>query len=64
MKTGDEVKIPKRVLQKWIKGRKSWNHEEWLALLDDLRNKGYDAIVDTQAGKDAIGAFLEANRAS
>ncbi|MDD4871505.1 MAG: hypothetical protein PHR77_13190 [Kiritimatiellae bacterium] len=57
-----KVKFPTKELKAWLKGRKSWNHNEWLALLTDLRTKSYSALTDNQAGRDSIGKFLEANR--
>lgn len=56
------MKIPKKELKAWLKGRQMWNHNDWLALLADLRTKGYDALTDDQKGRDAIGKFLEENR--
>jgi hypothetical protein len=55
-------KLPAKELKAWLKGRKSWNHNEWLALLEDLRKKGYGALTDTEEGRASIGNFLEANR--
>ncbi|OGV70908.1 MAG: hypothetical protein A2283_22045 [Lentisphaerae bacterium RIFOXYA12_FULL_48_11] len=55
-------KLPTKELKAWLKGRKGWNHNEWLALLRDLRGKGYGQFTDTQEGRDSIGKFLEANR--
>lgn len=55
-------KFPTKELKVWLKGRKAWNHNEWIALLTDLRSKGYSAITDVQEGRDSIGKFLETNR--
>jgi len=54
--------LPTKELTAWLKGRNAWNHNEWVALLTELRTKGYSALTDTQEGQDAIGKFLEANR--
>jgi hypothetical protein len=55
-------KLPTKELKAWLKGRKFWNHNDWLALLEDLRKKGYGALTDTQEGRASIGNFLEVNR--
>ncbi|MDD4873000.1 MAG: hypothetical protein PHR77_20800 [Kiritimatiellae bacterium] len=55
-------RFPARQLKTWLKGRKGWNHDDWLALLTDLRRKGYGALTDNQEGRENIGKFLEANR--
>jgi hypothetical protein len=57
-----KVKLPTKELKAWLKGRKFWNHGDWLALLDNLRKKGYGALTDTQEGRNSIGKYLEANR--
>lgn len=57
-----KVKVPAKELKTWLKGRKSWNHGDWLALLENLRQKGYSVLTDTQEGREAIGHFLESNR--
>jgi len=57
-----KVALPTRELRAWLKGRKFWNHNDWLALLEDLRKKGYGALTDTPEGRESIGSFLEANR--
>ncbi len=52
--------MPKRVLNAWLKKREGWSHDEWLALLDELRAKGHQQLVDEKA--DEIGFYLESNR--
>lgn len=54
--------LPTKELRAWLKGRKFWNHNDWLALLEDLRKKGYGASTDSAEGRESIGKFLEANR--
>lgn len=51
-----------KVLDQWMKGRNSWNHQDWLDLLEDLRKKGVGELTHNQAGKEAIGMYLEQNR--
>jgi len=62
-KTVNMPKLPVRKLRAWLKGRKSWNHDDWEGLLSLLRMKGYAALTDTAEGKESIGKFLESNRA-
>jgi hypothetical protein len=58
----NKPKLPARKLKAWLKGRRSWNHDDWLALLTELRMKGYGALTDYPEGQETIGQFLEANR--
>ena len=62
VKKASKSKLPTKELKAWLKGRKSWNHGDCLALLENLRKKGYAALTDTQEGRESIGRFLEANR--
>jgi hypothetical protein len=55
--------FPKKELDKWLKTHKSWNHGDWLKLLDDLKARGYGKVVGNQAGQDSVGLYLETNRA-
>jgi hypothetical protein len=61
--TTSKPKFPTKELKTWLKGRKGWNHNEWIALLTDLRSKGYSTLADAREGQDSIGKFLETNRA-
>ena len=54
--------LPVKELKAWLKGRKLWSHNDWLALLENLRKKGYSALTDTQEGRETIGKYLESNR--
>lgn len=49
-------------LDLWLGGRLSWSHDDWLTLLSDLRSKGYNDLIDTQKGQEAIGLYLETHR--
>ena len=62
-KKTSKPKMPAKELKAWLKGRKTWNHGDWMALLEDLRKKGYSALTDTQEGRESIGNYLESNRA-
>jgi hypothetical protein len=55
-------RFPKKELNTWLKGRSAWNHDEWLQLLDDLRQAGFSAITDSPEGQNEIGLYLESNR--
>ncbi len=57
-----KVAFPKKELNKWLKARKTWNHDDWLKLLDDLKANGFDNLVSDQAGQDSVGLYLETNR--
>lgn len=57
----EKVVLPTKELKAWLKGRKYWNHQDWLDLLADLRSQGF-SLVDTAEGQSAIGAYLESNR--
>lgn len=57
-----KAKFPTKELKAWLKGRKGWNHNDWLALLAELRTKGYSTLTDNQKGQESIGKFLEANK--
>ena len=54
--------FPKKELNKWIKAHKTWSHDDWLQLLDDLKTKGYSDLVNHQGGQDSVGLYLETNR--
>jgi len=54
--------LPVKELKVWLKGRKFWSHNDWLALLENLRKKGYASLTDTQEGRETIGKYLESNR--
>ena len=52
----------KEHLRSWLRIHQEWSHEDWLDLLESLEEKGYDELVASQAGINAIGEFLEKNR--
>ena len=56
------IKIPKRVLNSWLKKNMTWDHEDWLRLLELLKNKGHGDLIKTKQGKEQIGIYLEKNR--
>lgn len=50
--------LPTNELNQWLKGRTGWSHSDWLALLDQLRSKGYKQLADSASGQKAIGDYL------
>ncbi|MGA8574039.1 MAG: hypothetical protein ACLP7A_09330 [Desulfobaccales bacterium] len=54
--------FPKKELNKWLKVHKTWGHDDWLKLLDDLKAKGFGNLISDQAGQDSVGLYLETNR--
>ena len=61
-KTTSSKAFPTRVLKSWLKDKTSWNHNEWLALLDELNKKGYEDHISTPEGRDKVGMYLEENK--
>ncbi len=49
-------------LNTWLGSRTVWNHEDWMTLLGDLREKGYSDLIDTPKGQEVIGRYLEHNK--
>jgi hypothetical protein len=60
--SGQIPDFPKKELDKWLKAHKTWNHDDWVELLDDLKAKGYGKLIGKKAGKDSVGMYLETNR--
>ena len=59
---GPTPAFPKKELDKWLKTHKTWSHDDWMNLLDDLKSKGYGDLVCDKAGQDSVGLYLETNR--
>jgi hypothetical protein len=57
-----KVGFPKKELNKWLKVNKTWDHNDWLKLLDDLKAKGFGNLVSNKAGQDLVGLYLETKR--
>jgi hypothetical protein len=60
--SGPVPAFPKKELDKWLKAHKTWSHDDWLKLLDDLKGKGYGNLVGKKAGQNSVGLYLETNR--
>ena len=54
--------FPEQELRAWLKRHPTWNHYDWLDLLEDLRRKGYGPWPDSPDGPAKIGLFLETQR--
>ena len=54
--------FPSSELNKWLRTRTYWNHEEWSHLLSDLRQGGYSYYTETESGRTEIGNYLETHR--
>jgi len=54
--------LPARKLRAWLKIHPTWDNQDWLTLLAELRMKGYGGLTDNPEGQETIGQFLEANR--
>ena len=61
--TKTNTQFPTRELNSWLKEHKFWSHDEWLNLLNDLRDKGFTQWTDSQDGCNQLGMYLEENRA-
>ena len=60
-KSTSGIKLPKRLLNSWLKGRTSWNHDDWLGLLKELEEAGHKKLVHSSKSLLAIGHYLESN---
>ena len=54
--------FPKRELNSWLKKNNSWDHGQWLALVNELSTKGFTDLLSNQEGLDAVGLYLESNK--
>ncbi|MEI8346601.1 MAG: hypothetical protein WCG27_03985 [Pseudomonadota bacterium] len=54
--------FPEQELTYWLKNRQRWNHQEWLELLESLKQKGYADWVENNDGHREIGLFLESRK--
>lgn len=57
-----ECPFPEKELKAWLKDRKQWDHEEWLALLKKLEEKGYSKWTCCEESRTQVGQFLESER--
>ena len=60
--SGPVAAFPKKELDKWLKAHKTWSHDDWLKLLNDLEAMGYGKLVGKKPGQASVGLYLETNR--
>ena len=56
------TRFPKRELNAWLRKHLSWDHQEWLDLVTDLRTQGFTNYTESQDGLDSIGLYLETKK--
>jgi hypothetical protein len=54
-------RFPKKELNLWLYKNMTWNHGQWLKLINELTKNGFEDWTSTEEGKDALGLFLETN---
>ena len=55
--TAKKKRFPKRELNTWLRKNLTWNHEQWLELIDSLTKEGFEDWTTEQEGLDAIGLY-------
>ena len=63
-KTDGKKRFPKRELNTWLRTHLSWDHQQWLTLIEELSTEGFQDWTEDQSGIDAIGLYLETKKAS
>ena len=56
------TRFPKRELNAWLRKHLSWDHQQWLSLVSELKSMGFTNFTETQEGLDAIGLYLETKK--
>lgn len=56
------TRFPKRELNAWLRKHLSWDHQQWLTLVSDLKSQGFTNYTESQEGLDAIGLYLETKK--
>ncbi|MCX7023947.1 MAG: hypothetical protein NT080_04930 [Spirochaetes bacterium] len=54
--------FPRKELDTWLTTHTTWTHDQWMALLADLRGSGYTELCGGKEGQDRIGLYLETNK--
>jgi len=62
VETKKKKRFPKRELNTWLKKNLSWNHEQWLTLIETLGEQGFSEWTEDQEGLNAIGLYLETKK--
>ena len=55
-------RFPKKELSVWHRVYQTWNHIEWLNLLENLTKLGFHEWSTSGLGQREIGVFLETKR--
>jgi hypothetical protein len=56
------LRFPMRELNSWLRCNLSWDHADWLLLMEELKSCGFQHWTDSDTGQDAIGLYLESKR--
>ena len=52
-------RFPKKELNAWLRLHQTWDHIEWLNLLENLTKLGFHEWSNSGLGQREIGVFLE-----
>ena len=55
-------RFPKKELNAWLREHRSWDHSEWIDLLDNLSNQGFHEWCVSGVGQKGVGFYLETKR--
>ena len=62
MAAKNKKRFPKKELNAWLKVHRTWNHSEWLNLLEYLTKLGFHEWSTSGLGQREIGFYLETKR--
>ena len=54
-------RFPKKELNTWLRVKQTWDHIEWLNLLENLTKLGFHEWSSSESGQREIGFYLEIN---
>ena len=54
-------RFPKKELNAWLREHRSWDHSEWIDLLDNLSNQGFHEWCASGAGQKELGIIWKLN---
>ena len=52
-------RFPKKELNVWLREHRSWDHSEWIDLLDNLLNQGFHEWSASGTRQNEIGFYLK-----
>ena len=55
-------RLPKKELNAWLRVYQTWDHIEWLNLLENLTKLGFYECSSSELGQREIGFYLETKR--